>query len=302
MTRQDHNDHNDHDESIIEQLARLDPTGHDAPPAVGSPRYINIKENAMRTTTTRPDTDDSTIAAPGVRTATTTRRFRRIVLGAAAATAVLFAGAILIADPGGSQPVEALVVDAADNLARYDSLRATLVRENVDGSRSEGTAEFDGDDIHTELVETDANGNIVYTQRSTVIGDTVWNDNNGEISEEKRGPNDRLTPFPEASQAVIKAALTGAEVTEVGTESVRGQQSKRYQITQTDESISALDELTPFELAWFELESPYAVTQIDVWIANDIIQQITVVDPTFRTTTTTFYDLGADIEITPPSS
>ena len=101
---------------------------------------------------------------------------------------------------------------------------------------------------------------------------------------------------------MITAALQGTDVEPLGTETIRDTTSERYRIVQTDESRTALNELTPFELAWFELESPDAVTQIDVWIADDIIQQITIVDPSYGTTTTTFYDFGADINIQPPTN
>ncbi len=230
------------------------------------------------------------------------KRRRYAFLGAAAAGLALVAGAVLVVDPGGAPSAEALVLDAADNLARYDSLRATLVREQVDGSHYEGSAEFDGPSVRTEFVETAPDGEVLYTEGITVIGDTIWSEQNGEIFEEQTGPNDRLTPFPEASEAVITAALEGAEVEALGIDEVRGKDAERYRIVQTDESHAALNRLTPFELAWFELESPDAVTQIDVWIADDLIQQITVVDPSYGTTTTTFYDFGADIEIQPPTA
>lgn len=289
--------HDEHDDSIYERLTHLDPVGHDTPPAVGSPRYLNIKENAMQTIT-RPDQAPT----PVTKQPTPNHRRSRVTLGVAAAAAALLAGAVLVIDPGGSKPVEALVLDAAENLAEYDSFRATLVRDQLDGSHYEGTGEFDGDSFRSDFVETDANGSAVHTEGLTIIGDTIWTEQNGEVSVEQTGPNDRLSRFPEASQAVINAALTGADVTELGTETIRGKDAERFEIVQTAESKAALSSLTPFELAWFELEYPDAVTQIDVWIADDVIQQITVVDPSYGTTTTTFYDFGADIDITPPTN
>lgn len=291
----------EHDDPIYDLLSELDPIGHDAPPAVGSPRFITIKENAMQTITNPASTTEyrPVTAVPG-RGRGPRRRYSRALLGAAAATVALVAGTIIVVDPAGAPSAEALVLEAADNLARYDALRATLVRDHVDGSLIEGTAEVDGQSIRTELVEIGADGQILSSEGITVIGDTIWTDDNGEIFEQPTGPNDRLTPFHEASRAVITAALAGTDVERLGSETIRETTSQRYRIVQTAVSRAALNELTPFELAWFELEYPDAVTQIDVWIADDVIHQITVVDPSYGTTTTTFYDFGANIDITPP--
>ena len=300
MTR--HLDHN-HDDPIYDLLSELDPISHDAPPAEGSPRFIAIKENVMQTIA-RPESTTEHRPVEPLKSSRphSGRRPSRALLGVAAAGIALLAGAIIVVDPGGSPSAEALVLDAADNLAQYDSLRVDLARDLVDGSTYEGTGEFDGQSVHTEFVETDAAGEFVYTEGITVIGDTIWTDNNGEIFEEATGPNDKLTPFPDASRAVITAALDGADVEQLGTDTIRGSEAERFQIELTDQSHAALNRLTPFELAWFELETPDAVTQIDVWIADDIIQQITVVDPSYGTTTTTFYDFGADIDIQAPTT
>lgn len=235
MTR---HDLDNHDDPIFNRLSGLDPVGHDAPPAAGSPRFNDIKENAMQMIT-RPDiTTEYQPTNTPIPPQRPVRRYRRALLGAAAAIAALTVGAVIVVDPGGAPSAEALVLDAASNLAQYDSLRASLVRNQVDGSLYEGTAEFDGQSVHTEFVETGPDGDVLYTEGITVIGETIWSQNNDEIFEEQTGPNDRLTPFPEASEAVITAALQGADVEPIGAENVRGTDADRYRIVQTTESRS----------------------------------------------------------------
>lgn len=57
-------------------------------------------------------------------------------------------------------------------------------------------------------------------------------------------------------------------------------------------------------LAWFELEYPESVTQIDVWVTENLIRRIRVAAReagSVTSSTTDFFDFGADIHIEPPA-
>ena len=101
----------------------------------------------------------------------------------------------------------------------------------------------------------------------------------------------------------MKAALTGSDVTDLGTETVRGHDAQHYRIKLTSRSTPALQALDPSALSRFELEYPDGVVGLDVWVADDLIHRIAVRSDweSGEGSTIEFYDFGADITIRPPS-
>ncbi len=297
----------DHNE-LMERLAALDPTHDDLPPSVGSATYLAIQEQAMKTleaneTTPRESATDQTqehgrqpANRPGSRS--TFRHNRGSFLVAAAAVTVLVAlGAVLL--PGGTPSAEAAILSAAQTTGDAVSFRATLVTEAEGQTTTDATGTFVGNDVH--IIDRDS--------EYMIIGDTAWQrDSDGSVNSGPVGDNDRLASFSSSSEAVISAVLEGSDVADLGSDTVAGITATHYAITPGDASRAALTALSPGELAWFELEYPDGVQTIDVWIADDLIHQIRVdqvfgegADAQRETTTTTFFDFGADLTITPLS-
>ncbi|SHN44064.1 hypothetical protein [Cryptosporangium aurantiacum] len=257
-------------------LRGLDPARRDAPPAPGSPRYSAILEKAMTTEKAH-------------------RSHRSAwIIGAAASVAAVLVTLGFVFSPDQSKPASAAeqVRSAATATGDVDSLRARLTRTSDDGTER-GTGEFSGTDATVTM--NGPNG----TERTTVLGTTLYEVVNGEVRT-SRIPAGYVTPFGPAAEAVLLAVLNDGKVTRRGTETVGGQQARRYGIELTPTARQRLAALSPGELAWFELEYPSAVSRIEVWVADDLIRRITV---TARdgSSTTEFYDFNAPIKIRPPS-
>ena len=167
------------------------------------------------------------------------------------------------------------------------------------GSSSSTRGEMDGPDVHVQTERLSAGG-AVSNEAITVMGDTIWETTSDGTRSQAVGPEDRLVPFGAASEAILTAALQGAGVTDLGSESVNGSATNHYQIELDDASRAALAGLTPGELAWFELEYPRDVSVIDVWVADKLIHRIKVTGAA-STSITDFFDFGAEISITPPA-
>jgi hypothetical protein len=99
---------------------------------------------------------------------------------------------------------------------------------------------------------------------------------------------------------VIAAAMSGATVTESGSQTVGSVEATRYDIELSDRSIAALQALTPNELAWFELEYPDQVDSVSIWIGDDLVRQIEIVQ-NGATARATYSNFNGDIDITAPS-
>jgi outer membrane lipoprotein-sorting protein len=270
------------DEFDLTRLSRLDPAlREDGPPAPGSLRYDALLERAM------------TVSPPRARVSR-----RSLILTAAAA--VVLAGAATATVLGThSESASAAVTTAATHIGRVTSLRATVSATSSDGSRDTSNAEVSGDRFR--LVSKDDLG----TDTLIVIGEYGWEtrtDQDGTHSDgkQKLPANARLAPFARSTEHVIRAALQDASVKKEGTDEIRGTEATHYHLELTDASRTALKALPDTELAWFELDSVDKSATIDVWIADDLIQRITVRLPD-RLSTTDFYDFNAPITVTAPA-
>lgn len=283
---------------LLAELAGLDPAATDLPPTRGSVRDRQILEHAMSTATDpRPEADPVPVDRP-----TRRRRLRPALLaGAAVAAAVLTV--VVVARPDGNVDPVAAVTMAADAMGDVDTLR---VRGTYEDSRGTRTLESEVDGSNSNVRFTNADGST--GEWRVVIGDQEWDDE--EDGPTTVTPDMVNAPFPEASQAVVNAALKGAEVREVGTEDVSGVETTHYAIELGEPGIAALAALPPAQTARFELEWAGGVQALDVWVADDLIRRIRVVnqgpagpDGEDGTVTVTleFSDFGADITIRPPA-
>jgi hypothetical protein len=306
-----------HDDDIIDVLAGLDPVG-DAP-VPGSARYDSILENAMTLidNTTNDNTHDSPAAAldtAQVRSADDTvssidtrgsGRRRTLWLGAAAAVLAVTATGTLVLRPDATQSAEAAVLSAAEELADVTSLRATLITEFVDsadGQYEVATGEFADGDVRITDTTMNADGTPAGPSTSFVVLDSTLYEKgpDGAVTSTPIAPGDGLAPFAESSAAVVEAALVGAEITEDATESVDGVEARHIRMTMTDASRDSLAELTPGELAWFELEYSYDIETIEVWVGDGLVRRILVTGSS-ETTDITYSDFNDDITITAPA-
>lgn len=306
----------DHDDDLLHQLAALDPTAAEDPPAVGSSRYDEILERAMSATDvptlpsdgSRP-TDPSSDRPPDRPSAAAIPVGRRAwparVLVALAAAVVLVVGLVVVDPFDDAAPADAatVVAAAARRTGAQTSFRSTLVREEG-GTVERSTAEIDGLDIR--VVPDDADRDAF-----SVVDGVLWTVEDGVVTSEPVPPGQGLAPFAASSEAVVLAALRSDGVRDLGGAEVAGQETNHYRIALDAAGRSALGALTPGELAWFELEYPENATLLDVWVADDLIRRIRVVtdygddgDPASTSTavtTTEFTDFGADITIEPPT-
>jgi hypothetical protein len=268
---------------LDELLAAADPTITDQPPRASSPRREQILA-AART----PD------AVPLVESATTTRGrssraqrgVRWIVVAAAAIVVFLIATVI---SPNHSGNATSTIVHVAAATAKIDSLRIRLI-DDANGDTTVLTADISGADSHRVYV---SGASRIDT---TVIGATQWETIEGVNTKTTVSPDSQLGPFTPASQAVVRAALAGSTVTDLGTERLDQHDAKHYRITLSAEAQTQLGQLPAQQTAWFELESPAQVPSTEIWIADDLIVQIAV-NATYATTTVTFFDFNADISI-----
>jgi hypothetical protein len=282
------------DDELMRTLSGADPVGSDPPPVEGSTRYHSILEGAMRPDAIRDHASTTT------RDRTRLRRWagRRLALTAAAAVVIAAVVTVGVLQPGHEPSAVAAVRTAAINTGDTESLRATVKVQYADGSSSSTLGEMNGLDVRLETEQVEADGTIS-SSTLTVVGDTGWETSDGSTAAQPVG-EDRLVPFADASEAVLKAALKAAGVTDLGSENIDGVDATHYQIELDDAARTALAALTPGELAWFELEYPDSVTLIDVWVADNLVHRIQVRSED-STSTTDFFDFGAAITIVPPA-
>lgn len=224
---------------------------------------------------------------------------------AAGAALLLVAVGTVILVPGSATTAEAKVREAAVALGETESLRATIEQVYPNGEVWTFTGEFQGADGKQMGTQVSADGTRLSEWEIIMIGDTEWMVTDEHVSSEHRTPEQRLSPFAEASSAVVSAVLEGGDVEEVGTENGDGAESTHYRITPDARSRAALERLKPGELAWFslDLEAPAAVDFIDVWVADEIIHRIDIrfaQDFFLVSTTNRYFDFGANVVISPP--
>jgi len=252
-------------------LRPLDPTLDDAPPAPGSARYEAIRARAEP------------------------RRSRRwmtwTAIGSGVAASVLAAVVVL---GGDRTPAATVVLTAAEHTEQVVTLRGVTRSEIKTGGTSTTTVEANGSDLR--LVTHDDIGTVTLT----VVGNIGYETNSDGSSHKSAIPaGQRLAPFADAAGNVVKAALDGAEVTDKGTEQVRGVKTTHYHVRLTAAARRALDALPPVQTAWFEVEHADEITSVDIWTAGDLIRRIAVDQPE-RRTMTEFYDFGRPVTIVVP--
>jgi hypothetical protein len=256
----------------LEFLRPLDPTLHDAPPAPGSARYEAIRAKA------RPP------------------RSRRWMTWGAAGTAVAASVLTTVVVLGGnSTSAAAAVRTAAEHTQKVVTLRGVTESKIKTGGASRTTVEANGADMKIDT-QYDATSFV-----TLVIVDNVGYETNsdGTFHKSELSTDEQLAPFADSAGNVARAALQGADVTDKGTEQVRGVKATHYQVKLTAESRKALAALPAVQTAWFEVEHPEEITSIDIWTADNLIRRITVDDPE-RSTTAEFYDFGRPVTITAP--
>jgi len=292
---------------LLAALAAIDPTVTDPPPAPGSTRDHQILERAMTATAVPPTpTDDDIVVPVDRRVPRRTRRLLALAGAGVAATVVAIVAVTVAGAPGDRPDPVAALTEAAEVTGDVDSLRVHGVYVDEGGTRTLDV-EVDGRDYrlrtHSEPGHVDAepDGSDGSGEWTITIGDQQWSDEDPEpitIPDELRN-----VPFPEASRAVVQAALEGAEVTDEGTEDVGGVEATHYRIDLGAPGVAALRALAPNQVAMFELEYPEHVTSLDVWVADDLIRRIA---HTFEEAGATgsvvldYSDFGADITIEPP--
>lgn len=230
----------------------------------------------------------------------------RLQVGFAAGTALLLvAVAAVIIVPSGVTTAEAKVRQAAVALGETETLRATIEQVYPNGEVWTFNGEFQGADGKQTATQVASDGTLLSEWEIINIGDTEWMVVGDRVSSEHRTPEQRLSPFAEASSAVVSAALEGGDIEEVGKENVQGDESTHYRIMPDDRSRAALAELEPGELAWFslDLDGPAAVDVIDVWVADEIIHRIDIrfaKDFFLSSSSNRYFDFGANVVVSPP--
>lgn len=276
---------------LLERLAAADPAATEAAPRPGSPRYHAIQETAM----------SSTIPAQPTRPRPRRRRTLRLIPTVAVAGVAAVAVAVgmdgldresLDGTPPTASAAERIRA-AAQQTGAATTLRGRLVIE-THGRREVSTVAVAGRDVR---IDDAALGEFAY-----VDGRAYERGPDGQVTSSRPGPDDRLAPFAASSEAVVAASLTGG-AEEVGREAVRGQDAVHYRIDLDAGARKRLKALSPTQLAWFELEYPEQVRTLDVWVGDGVIRRIrleSVEGKTPVSTTTEFYDFGADIRIKAP--
>jgi hypothetical protein len=256
----------------LDFLRPLDPSLHDAPPAPGSARYEAIRHKAQ---------------PPRTR-----RRMTWAAIGTGVAASML--ATVVVVLGGNTTSAHAAVLTAAESTGKVVTLRGTTQSKIKTGGTSRTTIEANGSDL--KIVRQDDIGTVT----TTIVGDTVYETNSdGTRGKTAIPPAPRLAPFADATGAVVRAALDGANVTDRGSEQVRGNETTHYHVTLTAASRRALGALPPAQTAWFEVEQADQITSIDIWTAGDLIRRIAVDQPE-RRTMTEFYDFGRPVTITVP--
>src|SRR5262245_56229451 len=272
-------------------LAPLDPSRTEAPPAPGSARYASILERAMSDTDTL--TPISLTGRPG-----RPRRGRRY-LGAAAAAALMavVASAALVGRGADDPDPISVVSSAAERTGEVTSFRASF-EEETDYRVTTGTVDVNANGYRREASDIFKDDGHVERDTVILIGHRVW-EQLPDGSTETRPIRLPMRPFGSSSQAGVAAALSGEDVAVVGQETVRGEPTTHFRITLDDAARSALADLDWSVVGWFGLNTPAVVNTVDVWVGGDLIRRIKV-ETDYSSTTTDYYDFGADIVIEPP--
>lgn len=280
------------EDEMNRMLADLDPAANVPAPQMGSPRYQLIKEKIMTAQADAVEQVDTT-QPRDLGSAAVSRRWHPVRYMAIAATAAVAMFGLVVLAPWQTESAEATVAAAAAATSQVESLRGKNTTDNFHSSSGSAVVEYS--DGNMRVLQNNEEGSV----EIVVIGDRMYENRNGEISKSKIEPEQTLAPYAASAASVITAALASSEVQEEGSGSIGGVEAVRYVITLDAASRRALSALTPSELAWFELEYPDEVSQVDVWVADDLIQRI-VVHVGNGIATTEFYDFGAPIQIEVP--
>ena len=229
-----------------------------------------------------------------------------LALAGAAALIAVIVGVVVLVQPDKAVTPVAAVTAAADKTGDESTLRVRATYDSGNGYRTELSGEIDGADSRSRSSQTGPDGEASTSSSRTAIGDRLWEtDDDGVTTSSTFRPEEGNAPYPEASRAVVTAALQGSTVDRLGREDVTGVEATHYQITLGPTGVAALAALTPSQLAAFELEYPGEVEELEVWVADDLIRRIHVRSDFEASdapgSVIEFYDFGADISITPPT-
>jgi len=298
----------DHDDDLLHQLAALDPTSTEAPPAPGSSRHDEILERAMTASDVPTPSTGPTEVPLGPDPIPVGRRAWPGRVLVALAAAVVLVVAVVVVDPfGSSRPASATQVirSAATTTGEALTLRSEYRQDDDQGGLSVIRSEHRGADVARRYFRVDASGHerpggdsdeaIVY------IGEHGWLADGTRIDVPR---SQRNAPYAPSSAAIVRAAVTPSTTTEIGPDDVRGQAAVHYRIRLDAAAIRRLSALPVNQRSGFELEYPSNVRSLDVWVGGGHLLRIRVLqdfEPQDGVgTTVEFYDFGADIHITPP--
>jgi hypothetical protein len=282
----------------LERLGQLDPARHDAPPAPGSARYNTILEKAMSQTITQTPVEQH---RPNPRS-------RRRWIGWTALTTGVAATAVAVAVSVGGPSVSpasaaASLKAAADQTGKVTSLRFASGEPDSEFSAA---GEVNGSDYRTVSKGEGTSSTI------TVVGRVEYaTAADGKTTRRKLSADERPAPFTQAAADVVRAVAADANVEQVGSDSVRGVESKHYRVTLKERTSDAdpanpLAELPAAELAWFDLDnvdSYSADVTVDVWVADNLIRRIGAsVEGQDSISSNEFYDFNTPITIKAPTA
>jgi hypothetical protein len=266
------------DEELRHLLAPLDPVLHDPPPPAGSDRHEAIFAAA---------TGDDVALEPMRRSPRHPWRW-----GAAAAAAIVAAGAGVIVRNATSDPAESRL--SPSEVTSFEML-GTEVR--ADGSTVTFHGRVDGEDL--ELVADGAydEGEVGRVTFVTVGGFNYVVGVDGQTQREPLRPDDPpgLPEYGEMSTEYA-ALLDSSDVTNAGTAVIDGVLTTHYVVPVTARTVAAVEamgsELLP--------DSVEDLVQLGLWYDGDFLRRVDTVYRDGRTETTTIFNLNGDITITAP--
>lgn len=302
----------DNADELMDRLTRLDPVAMDAPPEIGSLRYVQSKEQAVSNnnmSNNNMSNNNMSTTSPNLASKVTPlRRSKEPRFAFAAAAVIAAVVAMTLVLPGGGQASAAVAVrEAAANSADITALRIEMESTNLGFvAGGQATIEVDGQDVR--LIAPGVEYYLIDDVTTVVVdGRVIETDATGES----------IAPYGESSRLVIDAALQSDDVTDHGIEIINGAETTRYVVQIDANAHDALADVPSVNLIWFteETEEDISVTDgqtetfrsgfledadtLTIWIADDLIHRISV-DSGSTQFTHTYYDFNADITIALP--
>ena len=261
-------------------IGRLDPGAGEDVPAIGSERFEWIQTRAIG--------GDSNRRGPS----------RRVWVPAASAAIVIAGVGGFVAVNAGDKPeVDVAVREATSNLNEIVSLEVDIYQrygDNVGWSH----IRINGDDIEDFSAGYYEDGHVEVARRWLVDG-TLFETIEGVTTAIEEDPAWAPSGYAQSSASVIGAVLDVVEPDRAGVEVINGLLATRYDLTLSDDAVSASEALPARQVAFFDLEDPSDIRRISVWVAGELIHQIEV-ERKEGTRTSTFSHFNARLTITAP--